>query len=135
VLEGKASFRVAGTDIVLGPGEVLTVPPRTPHYLWNAGDVEAHLIVEFRPGLLKQEFYETVFGLERDHKLNLLQWAVLTAAYRRESRPLNQPRIARLGLLLLAPLGWLIGYRAHYARYCTRPDGPGRVPDSARLAG
>jgi quercetin dioxygenase-like cupin family protein len=139
VLAGKARFRVAGQDLELGPGEVLTVPPRTPHYLWNSGDVEAHLIVEFRPGLLKQEFFETTFGLARDgmsypHGMgNLFQRAVLTAAYRNESRPLAQRPVARLGLLLLAPVGWLLGYRAHYRRYCTRPDEPPTVPDPTLL--
>jgi quercetin dioxygenase-like cupin family protein len=126
VLSGRAWFRVNGEEIELGPGEQLTVPPDTPHRLWNGGDVETHLIVEFRPGLLKQEFFETTFGLARDgmsypHGMgNLLQRAVLTAAYHRETRPLGQSRLARMGLIALAPLAWLLGYRAHYPRYCTR---------------
>ena len=126
MVSGTASFSVAGARFELGPGQVLTVPPRTPHCLWNAGDAEVHLIVEFRPGLLKQEYYETTFGLARDGKYrlqgfgNLLQFAVIAAAYRRESRPLRQPLLMQLSLLGLAPIGWLLGYRAHYARYCTR---------------
>lgn len=126
VLSGRASFLVGSSTLELGPGETLTVGPRTPHFLWNAGDGEAHLIIEFRPGLLKQEYFETSFGLAREGRYNLkgirnvLQQAVLTAAYRRESRPLGQPRWVHLGLLGLAPLGWLLGYRAHYSRYCTR---------------
>lgn len=127
IVSGRVRFRVAGRDVECSSGESLTVPPRTPHYLWNPFDAEAHLIVEFRPGLLKQEFFETTFGLARDgmsypHGMgNVFQRAVLTAAYRNESRLLGQRRLLVLGLLLLAPLGWLLGYRAHYARYCTRP--------------
>jgi len=127
VVSGRASFMVNGNILELGPRETLTVAPRTPHYLWNAGDTEAHLIIEFRPGLLKQEYFETAFGLARDGRLNLngirnvLQYAVLTAAYRKESRPLAQPGWAHAALVCLAPLGWLLGYRAHYDRYCTRP--------------
>jgi len=129
VLAGRASFRVAGDDLELGAGEQLTVPPRTPHYLWNSGEVEAHLVVEFRPGLLKQEFFETTFGLARDgmsypHGMgNVFQRAVLTVAYGKETRPLGQSRLGRLGLMFLAPLAWLLGYRAHYPRYCTRLNG------------
>jgi quercetin dioxygenase-like cupin family protein len=129
VISGTASFSIQGARFELGPGQELTVPRRTAHCLWNEGLVDAHLVVEFRPGLLKQEFYETFFGLARDgkHQLkspaNILQWAVITAAYRRESRPLAQPFWLRLGLLTLAPFGWLLGYRAHYERYCTRLDG------------
>lgn len=79
--------------------------------------------------MLKQEFSETTFGLAREgrHHLrgvgNLLQWAVIHTAYRRETRPLRRPLLLRLGLPALAPVGWLLGYRAHYPRYCTRvPD-------------
>ena len=126
VVSGQASFSVHGARFELGPGQELTVPPGTAHCLWNAGDAEAHLVVEFRPGLLKQEFSETTFGLARDGKhhlrgiANVLQWAVIAAVYRRESRPLGQPLWLRLGLLALAPVGWLLGYRARYSRYCTR---------------
>jgi len=147
VVAGTASFSIHGARFELGPGQRLTVPPGTEHCLWNGGPVEAHLIVEFRPGLLKQEFSETTFGLARDGKhhlrnlRNVLQWAVITAAYRRESRPLGQPRWLRLGLLALAPAGLLAGYRAHYPRYCTRSDGqpngpedPHLMPDTDRLA-
>ena len=141
VVSGVASFSVAGARFELGPGQVLTVPPRTAHCLWNAGEVEAHLIVEFRPGLLKQEFYETVFGLARDGKYrlrgagNLLQWAVIAGAYRRESRQLGQHLLMRLSLLALAPVGWMLGYRAHYARYCTRPESrPDGRPDGPPIA-
>jgi hypothetical protein len=126
VLSGRASFRVNGEDLELGPGEQLTVPPRTPHRLWNGSDEDAHLIIEFRPGLLKQEFFETTFGLARDgmsypHGMgNIFQRAVLSVAYANESRPLDQSPLARLGLTALAPLAWLLGYRAHYDRYCIR---------------
>ncbi len=140
VLSGRASFLVDGKRLELGPGEVLSVPPRTPHNLWNAGSEEAHLIIEFRPGLLKQEFYEVVFGLARDGKhrgwyRNALQRAVLIAAYSQESRPLKESSLVRVGLLLLAPLGWLLGYRAHYPHYCVRAGGTLAVPDPPKLAG
>ena len=126
VLSGMASFSIHGAQFTLGPGQQLTIPARTAHGLWNGGDVEAHLLVEFRPGMLKQEFSETTFGLARDgrHHLrgigNMLQWAVIAAAYRRETRSLGRPLWLRLGLPALAPVGLLLGYRAHYPRYCTR---------------
>jgi len=139
VVSGKASFRVAGNDIQLGAGEQLTVSPRTPHYLWNGSEAETHLIVEFRPGLLKQEYFETTFGLARDGMSyphghgNIFQRAVLTAAYGNESRPLGQHPFERLGLIALAPVAWLLGYRAHYPRYCVRREGPPLMPDPGRL--
>ena len=69
---------------------------------------------------------------------SLMQWAVIASAYRRESRTLGQPFFMRFSLVALAPLGRLLGYRPHYARYCTRPDGrpdgPPVLPDTDRLA-
>ncbi len=47
---------------------------------------------------------------------------MIAAAYRRETRALGQPLWVRLALPALAPVGWLVGYRAHYPRYCTRAD-------------
>ncbi len=147
VVAGRPSFSIHGARFELGPAQELTIPAKTQHCLWNDGQEEAHLIVEFRPGMLKQEFYETFFGLTRDgkHELrglkNILQWAVVAWAYRQESRQLDQPLWRRVGLLSLAPLGWAMGYRAHYSRYCTRPedrpdgpDGPRRIPDSDPIA-
>jgi hypothetical protein len=32
-------------------------------------------------------------------------------------------------LLLLAPVGHLLGYRAHYPHYCLRVDRPAAVPE------
>jgi quercetin dioxygenase-like cupin family protein len=138
VISGQASFRVGGQDFVLAAGQALSVPARTPHYLWNSGDTDAHLVIEFRPGLLKQEFFETTFGLARERRhlsglSRILQLAVLTAAYRSETRPLHQPAMVRLGLLALAPLAWLLGFRAHYDRYCTRREGS--LPDTDEMAG
>src|SRR5260370_29246269 len=106
----------------------MTGPRQTAHCLWNAGEVEAHLVVEFRPGMLKQEFSETTFGLARDgrHHLrgigNMLQWAVIAAAYRRETQSVGRPLWLRLWRPAPAPLGRIPGYPAHYPRYCTRPD-------------
>lgn len=147
VLAGTASFSIQGARFRLGPGQELTIPRRTAHCLWNDGDTDVHLLIEFRPGMLKQEFYETYYGLWRDGKhqlrgMNIFQWAVMNWAYRQESRPLGEPLWRRLGLLALAPIGLALGYRAHYSRYCTRPDGQGPdgpegphlVPDSDRLA-
>src|SRR2546427_9992844 len=66
VISGTAPFSIHGARFTPGPGQQLTIPARTAHSLWHAGDAEAHLLVELRPGMLKQEFSETTFGLARD---------------------------------------------------------------------
>jgi hypothetical protein len=60
--------RVDGHEQVLPAGESVNVPPGTPHTIWNAGDGEVHMLVEFRPALKTEGFFETMFGLARDGK-------------------------------------------------------------------
>src|SRR5580765_3498249 len=38
VLRGSVGFEIGGKKVVAGPGQRLTVPARTPHKFWNAGD-------------------------------------------------------------------------------------------------
>ena len=68
VISGRMGVRAAGNERVLGPDEEVIVPPGTPHTLWNAGDEELHHVVELRPALKSEAFFETVFGLQRDGK-------------------------------------------------------------------
>src|SRR3954451_10975913 len=62
-IEGRAAFRVGGTNSEAGPGEVVTVPPGTPHLAWNPTNDLVRLKVEFRPALRWEEFVERLFAL------------------------------------------------------------------------
>ena len=117
-------FRVAGKERLYQPGEVAVVPPGTPHVWWNPSAEEAGTLVQFRPALDTETFFETFFGLARDGKVgrnglpNALQMMVLARAYRREMA-LPRPRQAILGPIaaVLAPLARARGYRGRYDRY------------------
>src|SRR5215831_16086589 len=58
VISGSLGVRVAGHDQVLSAGKSVAVPPGTPHTIWNAGEGETHLLVEFRPALQTEAFFE-----------------------------------------------------------------------------
>ncbi|MBA3367669.1 MAG: hypothetical protein H0T99_03170 [Geodermatophilaceae bacterium] len=81
-------------------------------------------LVQFRPALDTETFFETYFGLARDGKVNKkglpnpLHMSVLARAYRREMR-LSPPVQWVLGpmAILLAPIGRALGYRARYDAY------------------
>lgn len=117
-------FRVAGKERLYQPGEVAVVPPGTPHVWWNPGDAESATLVQFRPALDAETFFETFFGLAADGKVgksglpNPLQMAVLARAYKDEMA-LPPPAQWVLGPLsmLLAPVARAMGYRARYDRY------------------
>lgn len=125
VHSGRMGVRAAGSEKVLGPGEEILVPPGTPHTFWNAGDEELHHVVELRPALEHETFFETIFGLQRDGKFpaegekrppNLLQGALIVTGY---ENFLARPPIPVQKILFtpLALLGRLFGYRASYPKY------------------
>jgi len=122
VISGTLHGRVAGTALTSGPGEKLVVPAGTPHIWWNSGDEELHVLVEVRPALRIESFFETFFGLAQDGKVNpktglpnLFQMALTLRAYRNELVLARPPRLVQTLLLgLLAPIGRLLGYKGEY---------------------
>ncbi len=125
VLSGRMGVRAAGKEQVLGPEEEIVVQPGTPHTFWNAGDEELHHIVELRPAMNMETFFETVFGLQRDGKFpaegekrppNLFQGALIVTEY--ENYLGGIPMAIQKALFRpLAFVGRLLGYRASYSRY------------------
>src|SRR5215210_1016737 len=129
VVSGKLGVRVGGRELILGPGQSATGPPRVPHAWWNPSDDErVRLLTGIRPGLPVETMLETMVGLMRDGKTigpvprNPLQLAVLA----REIgswlvlTPVEKALFAPLAAL--AFVGKLLGYRARYPEY-SGPDG------------
>ena len=128
----------------LEEGEEAVVPPGTPHRWWNEAGEEAHVLVELRPALNSEIFFETVYGLARDGKSdengvpNLLQQAVTLNGVNEGEIYLASPPIPVQKALLaaLAPVGRLLGYRDHYPKYsAAEPQGGEGVgpPSTARV--
>jgi quercetin dioxygenase-like cupin family protein len=117
-------FRVAGVARRYEPGAVAVVPPGTPHTWWNPSQEEAATLIQFRPALDTETFFETFFGLAADGKVNgkglpnPLQMMVLARDYRREMQ-LPRPAQTVLGpiAMVLAPVARALGYRGRYERY------------------
>jgi mannose-6-phosphate isomerase-like protein (cupin superfamily) len=108
VLTGQVRFRVAGRDVVVGPGNCLTVPAGTRHWFGNAGPSVAQLRVEVRPALRMQELFETTIrcsGSASAWWTRLLDWALIPLDFQREVAVPNVP--AWLVTTLLSPLAWL----------------------------
>jgi quercetin dioxygenase-like cupin family protein len=126
-------FRIAGVERRYEPGEVAVVPPGTPHTWWNPSQQEAATLIQFRPALDTETFFETFFGLAADGKVNRkglpnpLQMMVLARDYRREMQ-LPRPAQTVLGpiAMVLAPVARALGYRGRYDRYSGPRDPFGR---------
>jgi mannose-6-phosphate isomerase-like protein (cupin superfamily) len=121
VLSGSVGFRVGREKTVAGAGHRMTVPAGTPHKFWNAGDEVAHFVCEVRPALQFESLIETMFALANDGKTNRkgmpnpLRLAVIANAHFDTVRlPFPPAWLQKLGLLLGAPLGRLLGYAPTY---------------------
>ena len=118
VLDGSVGFRVRGTSFVAERGERITIPAKTPHTFWNAGDGVARFLCEVQPALGFERLIETMFGLaaagrtNRKGMPNPLQLAVVARHHFDDVRlPFPPAWVQRLGLAFGAPLGRLVGYR------------------------
>ncbi|MCB8945282.1 MAG: hypothetical protein H6658_16165 [Ardenticatenaceae bacterium] len=105
-------------------GQSVTIPPGTPHTFWNAGKGEMHFITEVRPPGDLQTYWETVFGLAQDGKVNanglpnLLQLAVVAPLA--DSYDPRLPVAVTKGLVaVLGGIGRWLGYKARYPKYST----------------
>ncbi|MDR0361002.1 MAG: cupin domain-containing protein [bacterium] len=66
VVRGHMRFLHGLRHVGAGPGETVTVTPGTIHRFQNAGDEEAHVIVEVRPALRMEELLRTTADLARE---------------------------------------------------------------------
>lgn len=122
VIAGTLRGRVAGKEVSRGPGTTFVVPRGTPHVWWNSGADELHVLVEVRPALRFEDFFETFFGLAQSGKVNPrtglpnpFQLALLMRTYRNELVLARPPRLAQTLLFgALAPIGSLLGYQGEH---------------------
>jgi quercetin dioxygenase-like cupin family protein len=121
VLEGRVGMKVGGEKVELGPGEGVTVLPRTAHKFWNAGDAETRFTCEVRPAGQFEQLIETMFNLAADGKTskkgmpNPLRLAVIARHHFDDVRlPMIPHVLQRLALGMGAPLGKAFGYREAY---------------------
>jgi quercetin dioxygenase-like cupin family protein len=66
VVRGRMRFRMRGRRILVGPGQVVVVPPGVRHDWANAGDDPALVRVEIRPALAMERLSETAVALARE---------------------------------------------------------------------
>lgn len=111
VLSGSLRLEIGGETRLLGPGEALTIAPRTPHRFSSAGEAEVHFLGEVRPALRTEELFERMAaiahreGAAPGKRLGLTVLAPLLLEYRREvAAPAIPLRLQRIALALLAAL-------------------------------
>jgi mannose-6-phosphate isomerase-like protein (cupin superfamily) len=124
ILAGRARIRIGRRVRHAAAGDSVVVPRGTVHRLWNEGQDELQVLVEFRPALRTAEGFEQLFGLARDGKLSRrgfpssLQLAVMAKEYRDEGRfPYVPSFLQQATVIPLAAFASRLGYRAIEPRY------------------
>ena len=131
VLNGRIQIKSSGKTRVADAGESVIVPSGADHIWGNPFDDPATITVAIRPALNLETFFETVFGLASDGKLDpktqmpsFLQMVLLLHEYRDDVTLPGVAGVATCGLgLVLAPLARARGYRGRYPQY-SDPDSP-----------
>jgi hypothetical protein len=101
------------------------VEPGAVHDFWNAGEAEAHVLVEVRPGRRFEQMIQALWGMAaagetdgRGAPRPLLRLAVVAKEFEREFQFVSPPRWLQKALFsVLAPIGRARGYRAIDPRY------------------
>jgi len=121
VVEGKLGMKAGRKKLELGPGESVTVEPGTAHKFWNAGETEVRFVCEIRPAQQFEQLIETMFSLAADGKTNRkgmpnpIRLAVIANHHFADVRlPFPPAALQKLGLVLGAPIGRMVGYGATY---------------------
>ncbi len=67
---GELVFEVDGAARTVAAPGTMTIPAGVRHRFWNAGAEEAHYIQEFRPALETRAFFELLFHLANEGRLD-----------------------------------------------------------------
>ena len=129
IVAGELEFRLGRKQLVARPGDRVVVPAGIPHRFRNVGEETAHFVCEVRPALGFEQLIETMFSLAADGRVNRkgmpnpLRLAVIANHHFGDVRlPFPPAWLQRLGLVLGAPVGRLLGYEPTYTP--TAPQAP-----------
>ena len=127
VVRGRVGFRLDGRESIARVGQRLHVPAGTAHDWWNAGDEEALIEVEIRPGARFEEMALNLFGLAQDGKTNaqgmpnLLQAAIFAREFSDVLYFTRPPLWVQRTLFgVLAAIARALGYKGSYPKYLER---------------
>ena len=127
VRQGRVAFRLDGRESIAPHNQRLHVPADVAHDWWNAGEEEAHVVVEVAPGARFEEMIKNLYGLAQDGRTDakgmpgLLQSALFAREFEDVLYFTRPPRtVQKLLFDAVAPVARLMGYRGSYPEYLKR---------------
>jgi mannose-6-phosphate isomerase-like protein (cupin superfamily) len=138
VVSGSVGISIDGVVSMAELGKTIEIPPGVPHRFWNAGIIEAKVLLDFRPANRFEAFTRNMIGLAQDGKTgpkgmpNLLQLALIADEFDDVIQFLSPPRLLQSVLFpILAPVARMRGYRGSYSEYVFRSPSE-RIPQEAK---
>ena len=131
VAAGRIRVKKGRREWVAHAGEEIVVPRGTGPTWGNPFDELAQVVIELRPALRFETYFETYFGLARDGRVSpknglpsILQLALFLQEYRDElAAPPPFGAAGRVLATALSPIARARGLKARYGTY-EDPDGP-----------
>lgn len=124
VIAGELTVRVNNTMRVLHPGDTLRIMANEPHAMWNDSHQPAVVNWKVRPAKNTEQLLEIGMGLANSGKVKengmpaFLQSVVIANHFDNVMRLANPPYIIQKTIfVVLAPIAWLLGYRAIHRNY------------------
>lgn len=114
VTEGAAEFYLGDERRVARAGDVVVVPPNTPHVYAALEGAPVRTIAEFRPALDTADWFYSFQGKLGQGNMNVWQAAVTQSEFRDGAPWPNDPSplVWKIAISVLAPVGRLLGYSA-----------------------
>jgi mannose-6-phosphate isomerase-like protein (cupin superfamily) len=127
VRRGRVGFRLDGRETIAPLNRRMHVSVGTAHDWWNAGEEEAHVVVEVAPGVRFEEMLKNLYGLAQDGRTDargmpgLLQAALFAREFEDVLYFTKPPRpVQKVLFAALAPVARHLGYRGSYPKYLER---------------
>jgi mannose-6-phosphate isomerase-like protein (cupin superfamily) len=119
---GRIQLRDGQGERIVGAGEIVEVPPGTPHVWHNPFEEQAVVDVQFRPALDSEAFFESYFALANDGKVSSksgmpagLQLMAFAHEYRHEvAAPPPLGWVIGPTVAILGPIARRLGFRGRY---------------------
>lgn len=114
VTEGAAEFYIGEERLIARAGDVVVVPPNTPHVYAALEGSPVRTIAEFRPALDTGEWFYSFQGKLGQGEMDIWQAAVIQSEFRDGAPwPVDPSPLAwKMAMSVLAPVGRLLGYSA-----------------------
>lgn len=137
IISGTVGVRLGNTETIAEPGQRIVVAPNVVHDWWNAGDTEAHVLIEIVPATRFELMIQNLFSLANEGKTNakgmpnILQLAMLAREFDDVIRFTTPPRFLQRAMFgILATIARELGYQGSYPEYSSRDLSPALVREN-----